>query len=85
MQRLPTMKRAPLTLEQRRHLAEVAKIRTDAREERARRTAELAATEAAAVAKTTEAHRFSDDFEMRQAQAAAEGRDRARMPPRMDY
>jgi hypothetical protein len=81
--RLPDLRRRPMSEEQRQHLAEVAKIRSDAHEARVQRAAERA--EAAAVAKMTETHRFFDDFERRQAQAAAEGRDRARVALPMDY
>jgi hypothetical protein len=76
MPKLPTVRRAPLRPEQRAHLAEVARIRSDANEARVTRASERAATEAAAAAKTAAAHKFADAVEARRLQAQAEGRAR---------
>jgi hypothetical protein len=70
MQKLPDLPKRALTPEQREHLVERQRIQ---------------AAQAAAAAKTAEAHEFADGVERRRLQAAAAGRDRARVSLPMDY
>jgi hypothetical protein len=73
------IQRAPLSMEQELHLAEVGLIVEEHRKARTQRTVERRAAQAAMDARTIDAHRFADAFERRQTQAAAEGLRAARL------
>jgi hypothetical protein len=85
MQKLPARPRRPLSPEQQAHAAATREIQEEGMAARQARASEREAADAAAAAKTTDAHEFAGGVERRRLQAAAAGRDRARMSLPMDY
>jgi hypothetical protein len=78
MQRLPETRRAPLTPEQRAHLAGVAKIAADAQAARELRAAERQRNDAAAAERAIEMSTWAEGVVRGFARAEAEGRELAR-------